>query len=149
MFGSRGVFFYSYPCPMGFFIRLILYFVGLVMGRCLWTGPGLGRAERSGSSPSFVHEADRGPPAKPILCPRSGPRPGPSIAQNMNRGPARLHQIFRGWAATRPGPSNFPFSRPVLARPMASAARSMRRGPYMSAGFCPPYQKVHSDIFEN
>ena len=108
MFGRRGVFFYSYPCPMGFFIRLILYFLGLVMGRCLWTGPGLGQAWPSGpAKPNLCpRSGPRSGPARPINCSEHEPRPGssPSNFQRMGRGPARPVKFY--FFPSRPGPTH-------------------------------------------
>ena len=114
------------------------------MGRRWWAGPGLGRpGPASPVRPSISYIMGRGL-ARPIKFQLGGPRPGPA------------RRIFRGWAAARPGPSNFQrmgrgpaqpitFSkihgpaRPIIfpkvsARPGPAhhmAARPMRHGLYM------------------
>ena len=102
----------------------------LVMGQRWWAGPGLGRpGPASPVRPSISYIMGRGL-ARPIKFQLGGPRPGPA------------RRIFRGWAAARPGPSNFQrmgrgpahhFFK-VSARPGPAhhmAARPMRHGLYM------------------
>ena len=95
-------------------------------------GVGLGRAGQPG--PSHFRLVGHGP-ARPVKLSEDRPRPGP------------VHQIFRGWAATRRSPSHFQKltarlgpahhffrtslgpARPGLVHHMA--ARPMRHGLYM------------------
>ena len=83
----------------------------------------MGRTERPIESP---HLMGRGP-ARPTKFREDGPRPGPA------------HQILRGWAAARPGPSNFQKSRPGPAHdkpwfPVRAGSTDRRNLP--SSNFC-------------
>ena len=93
----------------------------------------MGRVERPMLSEPTSHGPRPGP-AHQISRGWAAARPGPSKFQRMGHGPARpiTFSIFHGPA--RPGPSIFPKSRPGPARAITFSKVSTRSGPAQTTG---------------